>query len=106
MEATLSEMQAFHVKMKVLRFAPFDASTSHVQSPTCVHENGKIHVAFVVGKRHSSKTHSSRANHDTHGVLGTARREPSTQTLPFPSRQLWFRTPARQRMAMLNKCVA
>ena len=44
MEATLTEMQAFHVKMKVLRFAPFAASTSHVQSPACVHENGKIHV--------------------------------------------------------------
>ena len=87
MEATLTEMQAFHVKMKVLRFASFAASTSHVQSPACVHENGKIHVAFVVGKRHSSKTYSTRASHDTHGVLGTARREPSTQTLPFPYRK-------------------
>ena len=66
MEATLTEMQAFHVKMKVLRFASFAASTSHVQSPACVHENGKIHVAFVVGKRHSSKTYSTRASHDTH----------------------------------------
>ena len=44
------------VEMKVLRVAPFVASTSHVQSPTCAHENAQIHVVFVVGKRHSGKT--------------------------------------------------
>ena len=44
------------VEMKVLRVAPFVASTSHVQSPTCAHESAQKHVVFVVGKRHSGKT--------------------------------------------------
>ena len=56
MEASLAKCRLSMVEMKVLRVAPFVASTSHVQSPTCAHENAQIHVVFVVGKRYSSKT--------------------------------------------------